>query len=325
MSEAQAPRRSQRLRPRNQARPSTPQRTSRIATHQNGPRTPTVRPTQQDEDSVEEDDLCPICRLLLYNPVTTSCNHTLCASCMAHWADVSLSQQMTIVDVDEEPVPFNPVSELEARCPMCRTQTTATTDAVRTEALKAKYPALWAERETEEEGEGEMGGIQTLTVYVGNRHKMVESEDANQHEWAFFVKPSRTDIVEEVQFLLHPTFRPNRVIRQRAPYEIRRLGWGVFTLVAYVILKAGYSWVSDDAQDSPDGAPKGMLPLEWTLDFNGFGGKGSMGRCRLKVKNDHREWEDDASDEEERDNAEWGRVMRTYERDGRWEPQEKDE
>ncbi|KAF2171284.1 hypothetical protein M409DRAFT_50748 [Zasmidium cellare ATCC 36951] len=314
----QAPRGSHRLRPRNtrsQAGPSTPHRSSRNVTHNNGGPSGVARSTQQDEESIEEDDLCPICRLLLYSPVKTSCNHTLCASCMAHWADVSLSQQMTIVDVDEEPVPFNPVSGLEARCPMCRTQTIATPDAARTEALKAKYPSLWAEREVEEEGEGEMGGIQTLTVYVGNRHKMVESEDANQHEWAFFVKPSRTDIVEEVQFLLHPTFRPNRVIRQRAPYEIRRLGWGVFTLVAYVILKAGYSWVSDDAQDSPDGAPKGMLPLEWTLDFNGFGGKGSMGRCRLKVKNDHREWEDDVSDEEERDNAEWGRVMRAYERD----------
>lgn len=106
---------------------------------------------------------------------------------------------------------------------------------------------------------------------------------------------------------------------------MRRVGWGIFTLTAYVILKAGYSWVSGDAQDSPDGAPKGMLPLEWTLDFDGFGGKGSMKRCRLKVKNDHREWMDDVSDEEERDNAEWGRVMRAYERDGRWESEEADE
>jgi hypothetical protein len=28
---------------------------------------------------------------------------------------------------------------------------------------------------------------------------------------------------------------------------------------------------------------KASLPLEWTLDFDGFGGKGSMGRCQLKV------------------------------------------
>lgn len=61
----------------------------------------------------------------------------------------------------------------------------------------------------------------------------------------------------------------------------------VVTITASVVLKAGYSWVSEDAQDSPNGAVKGSLPLEWTLDFDGFGGKGSMGRCQLKVKNDH--------------------------------------
>lgn len=87
-----------------------------------------------------------------------------------------------------------------------------------------------------------------------------------------------------------------------------------------MILKAGFSWVSDDAEDSPDGAPKGMLRLEWTLDFSGFGGKGSMGRCRLKVKND-RDWED-VSEEEEQDAAETQRLRRQYERDGRYEPGE---
>lgn len=230
---------------------------------------------------------------------------------------------MTIVDVDEEPVAFNPVTELEARCPMCRTQTTASLDNDRSLQLRTKYPKSWRERKSEEEeNEGAEGSIQTLTVYIGNRHQRVSSDDANKHEWTFFVKPSRRDIIEEVQIQLHPTFRPNLVIRQRPPYEICRYGWGTFTLVAYVILKAGYSWVSSDAQDSPDGASKGMLPLEWTLDFDGFGGKGSMGRCRLKVKND-RDWQS-VSSEEERDDREWQRTIRQYQRDGRYEPPEDD-
>jgi hypothetical protein len=58
-----------------------------------------------------------------------------------------------------------------------------------------------------------------------------------------------------------------------------------------------------------------MLPLEWTLDFDGFGGKGSMGKYRLKVKHD-REWEGDQ--EEVRDAAEWQRTVRGYQRDGRY-------
>ncbi|KAK9426604.1 hypothetical protein SUNI508_00131 [Seiridium unicorne] len=281
-------------------------------------------PGQPNSEDVNEDDLCPICRLLLHEPVTTTCNHTLCKFCMAQWASVSLAAPMTIVDVDEEPVDFDAVSELEARCPMCRTMTTAAFNPQLSQDLKAKYPVTHAEREVEAQADGEGSGgdaIQTMTVYIGNRHTFVEpSSDSphNQHEWTFFVRPSRTDIIEEVHIFLHPTFRQNRVVRQRPPYQITRLGWGVFTITASVVLKAGYSWVSDDAQDSPDGAAKGVLPLEWMLDFDGFGGKGSMGRCRLKVKND-RDWEG-VSDEEERDQREWGRMVRQYERDGRYEP-----
>jgi hypothetical protein len=59
------------------------------------------------------------------------------------------------------------------------------------------------------------------------------------------------------------------------------LGWGYFTIFANVILKAGYSWVSSEAEDTSDGQAKGKLPLEWTLDFDG---RGSQGRLRLKVK-----------------------------------------
>ena len=242
---------------------------------------------------------------------------------MAHWADVSVMSQMKIVDVDEVPENFNAVSEIEAKCPMCRTQTTAHFNKDYFDHLATQYPRTSHERSVEEEDSfGEQGSIQTVTVYIGNRHQNVESDDPNIHEWTFFVKPSRTDIIEEVQLVLHPTFRPNRVIRQRAPYEVKRLGWGTFTVTAYVILKAGYTWVSSEAENSPDGAPKGMLPLEWNLDFSGFGGKGSMGSCRLKVKND-REWHD-VSDEEEQDDREWQRVVRSYQRDGVYEPPEED-
>lgn len=121
---------------------------------------------------------------------------------MAHWADVSISSQMTIVDVDEEPVAFDAVSGLEAKCPMCRTQTTASLDLRRGRTLAAKYPMTGAERRDEEEDGWDGGRIQTLTVYVGNRHRRVEAENPNKHEWTFFVRPSRTDIIEEVQIQL---------------------------------------------------------------------------------------------------------------------------
>lgn len=67
---------------------------------------------------------------------------------------------------------------------------------------------------------------------------------------------------------------------QFPPYEIHRLGWGTFTIYANVILKAGYRWLSSDAEETVDGQEQGKLPLEWSLDFNG---RGSQGRWRLKV------------------------------------------
>ena len=275
-------------------------------------------------ESIAEDDLCPVCQLLLYRPVTTQCNHTLCESCMAIWAEVSINSQMEIVDVDEEAVPFNPVSGLEARCPMCRTQTTASLDGIRARDLQSKYPQTSTERQSEEEtaNTDKEGGdeIQTLTLSIGNRHHLVAPPDqgGNIHEWTFFVRPSRTDIIEEIHIHLHPTFRPSRIIRTRSPYEVKRLGWGYFTIVASVILKAGYSWVSEDAEDSPDGAEKGMLGLEWLLDFTRFGARGSMGRLRLKVRN-QRDWKD-VSEEEEEDERVWSRLVQQYERDGRYVP-----
>ena len=39
--------------------------------------------------------------------------------------------------------------------------------------------------------------------------------------------------------------------------------------------------MSSEAEDAPDGGRKGKLPLEWSLNFEG---RGSQGRCRLKVK-----------------------------------------
>ena len=65
------------------------------------------------------------------------------------------------------------------------------------------------------------------------------------------------------------------------PYEVTRVGRGSFTIVVLVILKIGYTWVSEDAVASPDGYEKNMLPIDWTLDFHG---EGSQGRLRMKVK-----------------------------------------
>ena len=72
--------------------------------------------------------------------------------------------------------------------------------------------------------------------------------------------------------------------RREPPYEITRVGWGYFTIVVLVILKVGYTWVSEDAVASPDGHEKNMLPIDWTLDFDGGGSQGRQAlqpECQL--------------------------------------------
>jgi hypothetical protein len=158
-------------------------------------------------EEIEEDDMCAICHQLLYKPVTTRCHHTLCESCMAHWADVSVTMQMTTVGLDDEPMVLLP-NDIETRCPMCRTSTTASLNELRELDLQARYPETYKVREVEvrEENEDETGAsIETLTVYIGNTHREARVEDPeshNKHEWKFFVRPSRTDMIEEVHIFL---------------------------------------------------------------------------------------------------------------------------
>lgn len=270
------------------------------------------------EEIIDEDDICQICQLLLLRPVRTTCQHIFCEACFSHWADVSINQMTMGLDIDE-PVVL-PLNQIEARCPMCRSATVAEVDAARVEELETRYPNSYETRvqefsDTIEDEEGSI--IEQLVVYIGNEHKMKRSEsedDRNVHEWRFFVRASRTDIIEEIQVFLHESFRQNQVVLQYPPYSIRRLGWGTFTILANVVLKAGYSWVSPEAENTSDGAVRGKLPLEWTLDFHG---RGSMGRLRLKVKR-----EKDVEDSEEEREAERTRRlwMRQRQRDPDYEP-----
>jgi len=65
-------------------------------------------------------------------------------------------------------------------------------------------------------------------------------------------------------------------VLRRQPYQVRRLGWGYFTLEAEIILKAPYTWVP-----SASGTRQRGLELTWTLDFTG---DGRQGRVKAKVK-----------------------------------------
>ncbi|RVD86469.1 uncharacterized protein DFL_004743 [Arthrobotrys flagrans] len=235
-------------------------------------------------DIEDDDDLCPICRQLLHRPVITECSHTLCELCMTEWADVSVTSQMTVVPLNERPEDFV-AAGIQAKCPMCRTMTSAKRSLEMEDRLKTKYPEMYEKREEESvaEEEAKEVRIETLTVYIGNTVVPPEDERA-LFDWEFFVKISDTSVVNEVEILLHETFKKPRLVKWKAPYSVRRLGWGTFIVRANVILKHGYSWISSDAEDTKY-AKRASLPLEWELCFDGGG---SQARCQLKIKNERR-------------------------------------
>lgn len=46
-----------------------------------------------------------------------------------------------------------------------------------------------------------------------------------------------SDIVDNVVFNLHPTFNPPSITVSKAPFELKRIGWGTFTIMAKITLK----------------------------------------------------------------------------------------
>jgi hypothetical protein len=220
---------------------------------------------------------------------------------MAQWADASSTNRIEHsswdVDLADFDPNYDPAYDLAANCPMCRTNTTAGPDKPLAEQLEIKYPATYAQRRIEEEVERGsrvgQGGVEGVMILIGNKHKMLRgAEDDNEHDWTFFVRTSRPELVKEVRVFLvshrphvscvlltayqHPTFRPPRLTLRKPPYEVRRLGWGTFTLEAEIVLKEPYGWIVDNS-----GVKQPGLELTWTLDF---AGRGRQGRVRTKVK-----------------------------------------
>ncbi|KAI8941694.1 hypothetical protein NX059_002904 [Plenodomus lindquistii] len=204
---------------------------------------------------------------------------------MAQWADASStnriehsSMDVNLADFDPN---YDPSYDLEANCPMCRTCSAATPDKKLGKQLEKKYPDLYAKRRVEEEIErgSRIGsdGIQAVMILIGNKHRLVRgADDANQHDWTFFVRTFRPDLIQEVRIDLHPTFRPPSLTLRDPPFEVRRLGWGLFTIDAEIVLNEPYQWIVDNA-----GTSQASLELAWTLDFEG---RGRQGRVRAKVK-----------------------------------------
>jgi len=74
-----------------------------------------------------------------------------------------------------------------------------------------------------------------ITVHIGNMHKQV---DEHNHEWKVYVRGDVT-LIDRVCFKLHPTFQPSTITVNCDPFEVDRVGWGVFTVPITIYFKNG--------------------------------------------------------------------------------------
>jgi hypothetical protein len=130
---------------------------------------------------------------------------------MAQWASVSSTSNIERSSLDIELTDFDPnydpAYDLEANCPMCRTRTTAAPDTALAAQLETRYPQTYAERKVEEEIERGLrvgqDGVEGVMILIGNKHRLVRgSDDDNEHDWTFFVRTSRPDLIKEVRIYL---------------------------------------------------------------------------------------------------------------------------
>ncbi|KAF2736702.1 hypothetical protein EJ04DRAFT_432299 [Polyplosphaeria fusca] len=239
-------------------------------------------------EAIAHDDVCPICHLLLFDPVRTRCNHILCASCMAQWADTTALSNIIPSRLDLNLSDFSPdyvaAIHAEANCPMCRTLTTASPDTTLKTALAQRYPLTYEERRVEELAlraavAGSGHGTEGMVILIGNKHRIDRAaENRNTHDWTWFLRCSRPDLIEEVRVSLHDSFRPPQLTLRAPPFEVHRWGWGSFTVKANVVLKEPYSWITDGNSAATRNP---VITLDWTLSFEG---RGNQGRVRAKVR-----------------------------------------
>ena len=65
-------------------------------------------------------------------------------------------------------------------------------------------------------------------IEVIQSHQVVNDSSGNQHEWSLRLPDGSEEIVQEVLWRLHPTFKNPDVKVKGAPFQIDRIGWGTF-------------------------------------------------------------------------------------------------
>jgi len=178
---------------------------------------------------------CPVCTELLFKPVTTPCGHSFCKNCL----DMSFSYKR--------------------QCPMCREKLEFSSSQVKPNVILASileqnFTQVYKERGLEVAKQSQQLQEGRKKIVIGNTHEIVRgSSSRNSHKWKFFVmildenenlgatsKVPTSYYIEKCDIFLHPTFSPPRIVLSGEPFEIKRIGWGVFTLRGTIHFQARF-------------------------------------------------------------------------------------
>mmetsp|Transcript_67647 Transcript_67647/g.174284 ORF Transcript_67647/g.174284 Transcript_67647/m.174284 type:complete len:633 (+) Transcript_67647:74-1972(+) len=120
----------------------------------------------------------------------------------------------------------------------------------------------------------QQASLQQLSI--GNTYRRLSEEEAKEHvrsdgtvqehEWTMAVRfksPEDEALVQKVVFDLHPTFRQATIEVLQAPFQLTRMGWGTFQVVANVCLHDGRAFKLEHmlAFGPPETFRTELLPL----------------------------------------------------------------
>ena len=132
---------------------------------------------------------------------------------------------------------------------------TALEDDEMASSVKKTFPREYTVRTNDVKKElSRRGGKLRKRFVVGNTHETVRDtssfrggpvREKNRHRWTMFVRVDgedgerTSDYIDKVIFSLHPTFRPNKLVVAKEPFQVSRWGWGTFEVGVQIIWANG--------------------------------------------------------------------------------------
>ena len=177
--------------------------------------------------TTKEDYECPVCMEFCAQPVVTPCKHFFCLPCQKNL----MNKGMT--------------------CPLCRSVFDKLFVPVVDHDLQAKiaiqFEKEFEEAKTDQIAQGVWRGTKIpMRFAYGNTHEDVinpkqagNTEHKNSHRWGMFLTlnndtASTNKYIKSVTYRLHPSFTPNVIKLDKAPFLISRIGWGYFDIIVDV-------------------------------------------------------------------------------------------